>query len=553
MPTILQLEVRQDRESDKNSPERAHQPSKYKCDGVDVRPPLGVPTYFLHAVTVSLMFSWIPLIAVVPQKRPHSGLEVFSNLSGWWEIPGAGMSRSAISDAQLLDAEKTQQASSQKLCVKSPTICLDTAQTAVLPTSDNASSEESFTELFSKGVEDIHHRAAENLFSSQCSTILSTQDADPEKASTCQSYLHIPPFSALIDTVFRNLICARPIRTAPGTKIESSDLEARLIDIAPTTFSPEYAEQIAARAPFVPVVARFLTTFLQKSRSSPIMTKRDKLIQQFSKMNSTQTFKEGGLKDETPETLKEVVKTHLWMTLTNGLRDPELARRLKPLQPFRNPSTALSYHSLDIENATNGCDELRGTTQHEMLQEDKHARFGPTCRGATDNEEMLDTYEEEEIDDYECDLFEEYEDRWNNNTEHANAEVSDTINNDRDYHAQGESVLDDSALHSSSPMLELEEELTRRAAAKLVLSIESEQILGPSSATTLVDAVGILDTTAGEPERNLLDDESPPGFQASSVHHEYLARSSPMIEDELEPDFQQWEHDVEDFRNDLLF
>lgn len=400
--------------------------------------------------------------------------------------------------------------------------------------------------VFSSGAVGVYSDGTENvIFSSQGSTLPPSQDAPPAVASEPWPSLHLQSMEALIDGALRTFICTKPIATAPGLRAETSTLEARLSDIAPSVFTPGYATAVAARTPLVPTVARLLTSFMQKSRSSVVTTKKAKLIQQFSSLVPAENLEQADQSLDEVMKLKEVVKRDLWMTMTNKLRRPESARRLRPLQLIAKTDTVQSPDLLDMQATTGELCRSGDASEFEMLSEDHITCPWFMCHDISDDCQMLEYEEDDEKDEYECDLFETYEERLKNHFENdATTPIIDTITQT--------STPSDFVCKLTSHMPERHQECPQSEPAGEEICTSPTPNLDVSFASTTADAVPKPDIGTDDDWSSLLDE----GFHTQLIHtngNTTLSEPNTLLEDDWEPDFEQWEFDIEQGSDEMLF
>ena len=158
-------------------------------------------------------------------------------------------------------------------------------------------------------------------------TLISEQSSSPDPSL----------LTSLTDMALRTLICETPMRPNTNISLKCSTLDGRLSDVLPTMFIPGYERAIASRAPLIPVVARSLTSFLQRSRARDVDIRHPISLQQLN--GDTETIVDARA------SLHEALQGHLWISLTNSLRNTEPARRLKPL---RFSVEARNDHSDDL-------------------------------------------------------------------------------------------------------------------------------------------------------------------------------------------------------------
>ena len=444
-------------------------------------------------------------------------------------------------DEQSIEFDKTQLAASQRFG-NAPFLDDFDANTLMISSARNQVSSDTSADLFSSAFGDDSDETQSTVFSGQGSAFVQSQDS-----SSC--FLSM---NALVDGAFRSIICPKPIRTAPGIKMERSNLERGLVDIAPSTFSPGYWKAVAARGPLVPTIARFLTSFLQKAKKFRVTTKRDELIQQFPKVRSTENLQTDQTGDEGAK-LKELVKMHLWMTMTNALRDPQPARRLKPLQHFRKSVVMDSNDLLDIEQAELECSGFDRESDHQMLEEDYGALFEPTYHDASYDYDMLDNLDEEDeadnLEEYEPDLFEEYEERLRSACEHENADRTELLFGNNFCCSESESISKETSTGLLSPMLQPQEKFLEQGQAELA----SDTALPTHPKIFPVSSLGDLNATSDDGGWTDLLDEADAGEFGDVEADRSLAQLTASLHDEYEPSFEQWEFDREQGYDGMLF
>jgi hypothetical protein len=491
-----------------------------------------------------MRFSCIRSTAPLSRKRPSSELDVSLKLVYQPVILRCGMRVPLIFDEHCVNAEE-QVAACKDLPDESSMEILDDTNIVNLSTSHFASSEEIFLDLFNSPSGDLSDDTRSLAFSSQGSSVLCAEDTPPSTASGSLLDAQIPSINALLDGAFRNLICARPVRMMPGIRLETSSLGARLTDLVPSIFSPGYNEAVAARAALVPTVARFLTSFLQKSRSPSINVKKAELIRQFSGIKSADNDEEADQSQNEETRLKEVVKTHLWMTMTNGLRDSEPARRLKPLQAFSRPTLVNSHGLPRVKNSVHGCGAFGRSSDDEMLEEGYGNSSQHICHKSVNDDGIQDMDEDDEAEGYEADLIEEYEDGLMSGFEHGKTDELELLFNDNDDRFKRRCP---STFQSPSSMLELQGILPH--------SDPLTQTWAGTPAPTSSDIPNTPEINSDDKWSNLLD-EAFPTEREDIEETEMIAQPSFLTEYygdvDYEPDFEKWEFDDEQGIDDMLF
>jgi len=423
---------------------------------------------------------------------------------------------------------------------------LDDIYLGNVSTAHYASSEETFSDMFISSSGDCSDDTRSFAFSSQGSIALRSEKAPASSPSSSSSDSHHASMNMLLDRAFRSLICPRPMRTAAGIKLEKCSLGARLTDLAPSIFSPGYNEAVAARMALVPTLARFLTSFLQKSTSPSASEKKDRLIRQCLGMTSAESDQVVDPSRNEETKLKEVVQTHLWMTMTNGLRDSKPARRLKPLQPFSKPTLVKSDGSLGAEDFVHRGSASDPRSDIEMLGEGYDAHSEPICRKQGTDDGTQDADEDSEADGYEANLMEEYEDRLIGGFDHGNTDESKLLYDDPgDCSGRRRRPSDESSCQSPS-MLEVQEMLPH--------PVPLTHLWAVTPAPSLSDVPNTPDANSDDRWSNLLDEAEPEvmcetGMMAgSNILTEY---DGDVVD--YEPDFEQWEFDEKQGFDNMLF
>ncbi|ERF75595.1 hypothetical protein EPUS_04575 [Endocarpon pusillum Z07020] len=544
--TALKLEVRQQIAGGNHQPEHACQHSYEVSNGENSKPPAGIPTLVLRAVNIFFTFSCLRTTTLVPQKRSSCEENILPDQTDSPRVSGDGVLNPAGFDEQSIGIDKTQLAASQRFG-NAPFLDGFDANNLMIPSAPNQISSDTSADLFSSAFEDDSDETQSIVFSGQESAFVQSQDESREAGFRESSSSCFLSMNALIDGAFRSIICPKPIRTAPGIKMERSNLERGLADIAPSTFSPGYRKAVAARGPLVPTIARFLTSFLQKAKCFRLITKKDELIQQFPKLQSTGNLQTDQTGEEGAK-LKEVVKMHLWMTMTNALRDPQPARRLKPLQHFRKSVVVDSNESLDIEQAELECSGFDRESDDQMLEEDYNALFEPIYHDASYDYDMLENLDEEDeadnFEEYEPDLFEEYEEWLRSACEHENTGSTELLFDNNRCCSESEFISQETSTALLSPMLQPQEKF--HEPGQVELASDTAPPTHPRIFPVL--SLGDLDATTddgGDGDWTDLLDEADPGESGDVAADRSLARPIASLHDEYEPSFEQWEFDRE--------
>ncbi|KAK4945612.1 hypothetical protein LTR10_015231 [Elasticomyces elasticus] len=156
-------------------------------------------------------------------------------------------------------------------------------------------------------------------FSKDCPTLVANhQNTVQHENSNDIDYLkQTPPSSsslgeetlmALLDIGIRSSIVSRPTRVAAGVKCLNDTTVTRLSNICPSSFTQRYTQRFREQSSLLPTISKWLGTF--SARSAPISPDRERNHVQGRSL---------------------AFENDLWMTVVNGVRDPEGARRLHPL------------------------------------------------------------------------------------------------------------------------------------------------------------------------------------------------------------------------------
>ncbi|KAL2002376.1 hypothetical protein VTN02DRAFT_83 [Thermoascus thermophilus] len=147
-----------------------------------------------------------------------------------------------------------------------------------------------------------------------------------------------------------------------GIARTSAECVRNLSDIAPAVFSPGYRDAVSQRACFVPVIAKTLTSMLNKT-SSQSLQRRLSALQGLAISQYGDNLTCGA--SNTPDT-RSMIKCLLWRILQKGVYRPQAARKLSPLDftlgttegdsPMLNedPSIAHSWGSIDVPDLEEG-------------------------------------------------------------------------------------------------------------------------------------------------------------------------------------------------------
>ena len=280
-------------------------------DVLDLRPPIAIPTVSLLSLDIFLKFSNLPGQLRKTRKRNLDrslrpqillGCDPCGNLLDFDLDP----------DLEVCDAFEEQRQTYDVMDEFG-----DAGYQPLFPSIDHLSSSHDPTAesliLRSASVGSDFHSLEMSSIAHSSQESSTRMPGETMTAQSCGVESNIsadwPAIVSLTDTAFRTMLCARPTRTF-GVKPVAGNSVTPLSDIVPSVFATGYAQAVSERAPLIPAIAKFLASFLSTT--------------------------EGATSEDDSEKVKATLQGHLWMTMTNGLRDPEVAKRLKPLRNAPN-------------------------------------------------------------------------------------------------------------------------------------------------------------------------------------------------------------------------
>jgi hypothetical protein len=149
-------------------------------------------------------------------------------------------------------------------------------------------------------------------------------------------------FLSLLDVGLRSSIAPKPIRPPAGVKCLSDQSTPRLGDVSPASFTPQYTRRFEQQAEFIPSISKWLAGFQGRSRPH------------------SASYSSRGREDHF--NISQDLQANLWMTVANGSRNHDLARKLHPLWTKKKPNTSAMCHStaglgMILEQAKGLCDD----------------------------------------------------------------------------------------------------------------------------------------------------------------------------------------------------
>lgn len=159
---------------------------------------------------------------------------------------------------------------------------------------------------------------------------------------------HFEYLLTLVDAALRNLICQKPIRIAAGIQSDIDADHPRLVDICPSLFSPGYSNAISERVRLLPVIARSLSLVANGDDAAHHTQNLQAIVAKSCLATTLVDSVAGNTTIISLNDYNRAIQCRLWTTMAQGLRDPEPARRLKPLKAFDSEPTELLVQSCDL-------------------------------------------------------------------------------------------------------------------------------------------------------------------------------------------------------------
>lgn len=195
----------------------------------------------------------------------------------------------------------------------------------------------------------LRKRSAESALHEVNSTVDSTVEQHLE--------LNFGQIMELLDAAVRMTICRNPLKISSGVKVKASSFGARLAEIAPSLWSPDYLPAVSQRACLTPIISRALCHSFLKTRSLSLKCKMEELAARGLRQSNIRP----DIPSNAPGTFKNVhmmnqlLAAKLWGFIQSTLFDPSAARRLKPLwQPGARVSGAIKSDEILEEQNIQG-------------------------------------------------------------------------------------------------------------------------------------------------------------------------------------------------------
>ncbi len=267
-------------------------------DLLNVKAPAGIPTISLSTVHLSLSFSCLHTLLIGSPNGSEEHSEDFGDLLGT-DYPEVQTSDFDLEIPDWSTNDETVFEESQDMIEWLP-----------------SSSAVRRDKRLSPGPSEARKMVTTPASSQHQSDLQIASSSQPSSApQSTQCPLPFGSILALTDAALRTLIAPNPTRLAKGIKAipAATATDTSLATLAPSMFSLGYARELSSRASLVPSIAKTLSTFLHYHRK-----------------HAPDGASHSPQQDDALS-VKENFRCHLWMTMTNGLRDLEKARRLKPL------------------------------------------------------------------------------------------------------------------------------------------------------------------------------------------------------------------------------
>jgi hypothetical protein len=553
-PAILSLRLRPHSPSSPFEPEQVALASTLPDDISNIQPPAGIPTAKISVIHISLAFASFQASVLAPQKRPRSDSSDFSGFLKHRPRQETGILREQICEIQAATVAEHWPSLQTERSPCSP--CnIDGDSATILTSPKFSSSEDVLADLFTSSFDDANLDFEDIIYSSQDSSLSWTGDTPRQDTVKPQQTLEIQPLLSLVDAGFRSLICQNPIRMARGIGERNTSIDTRLADLVPSTFIPGYAEAITGRAALIPIAARFLTSFVHRSRRPSISALKEGLFGRFDGLSLAHSVEQGSIDDEDGK-LKEVVKADLWMTMAIGLRNSELARRLKPLH-VPSKTTVHLPEETPSKTAVDEYRESHSSFAGDFLSEELAGWSGMTLYEADDDDGELLCLEEEDGDEEAeemNDLFEAYEARLRGDKHYCFAGVPvREAHYDEEWLDQTSTPSEQAQKLNTSPMLET---------PRLLPCSDPPDPSGEDCARGTTDDLDPVQkhvapaamqmTSSDRTGTNLLDEELPSSNEVSEDIERFL-EPAPLPGNEYEQPFEQWEFDLEQGQDYMLF
>ncbi|KAF2490684.1 hypothetical protein BU16DRAFT_131675 [Lophium mytilinum] len=296
-----------------------------------IRPPDGVPVVGLESVVFHAKFS-------SRASRRHKDKRV--------KCDAKGEEKGIIADT-ISDGEETEQFASLEEGHSQSNIHDDVGMLLDPPLSPN---QNPFSIL--QDTNSAQHIVALRPPTTTCNLKRLAARPDDDSLSHDTSDYSMDTITSLLDAAIRMTICKGPLKVTPGVKLRKCDFVARLADIAPSLWSPDYLTSVAQRSCLLPTISRALArTVYSNSRSMTLRAKVDALCgrahcqcNQCHASHAQSPQYRPGSNDKV-----EVIETELWNFLTPALFDPSAARRLKPLRQREDPSPSLDEPNIFLQ------------------------------------------------------------------------------------------------------------------------------------------------------------------------------------------------------------
>ncbi|OCK85334.1 hypothetical protein K432DRAFT_400307 [Lepidopterella palustris CBS 459.81] len=139
----------------------------------------------------------------------------------------------------------------------------------------------------------------------------------------------------LVDAALRMTICKQPLKISSSIRPNKSNFVARLSEVAPSLWSPDYLPAVSQRAYLLPILSHALShSIYSNTRSTILKSKLHRLSnrrdyqweQQHEQLSKTI------MDSSNADRRNRLISAELWHFLQSALFDPSAARRLKPLK-----------------------------------------------------------------------------------------------------------------------------------------------------------------------------------------------------------------------------
>ncbi|KAI9930855.1 hypothetical protein MW887_010506 [Aspergillus wentii] len=224
----------------------------------------------------------------------------------------------------------------------------------------------------------------------------------------------VQDFHTLFDTGFRALIFQYPSPADKRSKRSKKERSQCLSEIAPAVFSRGYREAMSQRSQFIPLIAKSLSSILDRTTDPNLLPK-------ISALKSLNHSRSEGLPPSNAMDTRNAIKSSLWSIAQKQLYNPKASRNLSPLEtaPIHDEEHPTLEGSLLAVSITDEADYAWDGDEDDTLNYDSDS---------LDPQEHFEIWETENGDDTLISLAEDHSIGMldGNNTDDDQIETQDT-------------------------------------------------------------------------------------------------------------------------------